>query len=525
MAKSPKIKTLLLLGFSTLPGWAQDQVRTVPPGREVRDNKLLTPGLTDTWNLEVEKDEILWCIVSSQAFDPVLDLVDHEGNQLASHDGKGTRSELWLRMPKGGAFEFRVRPYQGSGGGQYSFWLQRYRTQTVETDAEVSHRFGREQWWHYRVALQVDELLVPTILGEGRITALFDETRKPMPEVHGAYRAPHDGHYIIRVEGRENHTHQFQCRLARQRPLPPSGPLKDRAEPYGLDVLRMSLCAGEAYVFDLAMPSAQCVLNVLERNPVPGRPGFVWTGSIEKGGRFRRWYTARYDCEIEILLRNENSAAAPYTASLVAIRKNVEPHRAMHGRLAVGGGDMVLLPDVAGQLLNISVQSDTFDPQIDILDPFGNLVGKADDKGPLDRNTDHTFMVVRPGRYRLLIFTPGGVGGGDYTLVAEPTSIPQVTFDAPRALSLKNQANAYAYAELRGGHEVWLSVRSRSADTALTVIDPDGNVVGTFEGGGRGGDVLAAFVPASQGRYTLQVHRRSGSGDCVLGVFAPDGQG
>ena len=179
---------------------AQDNVRVVPPGREIRDTKLLTLGKTDRWELEIVAGEMLNCVVDSSAFDPVLELVDGDGNVLGTNDGKGTRSQLWLRMKKGGKVAFRVRGFEGSGGGQYNFWLQRYRTQELEPDGTTTHRFGREQWWHYLIPLKAGDVLVPTATGHGRVTAVYDMDRKGVVSLHGGYRAPHDGSYFVRIE-------------------------------------------------------------------------------------------------------------------------------------------------------------------------------------------------------------------------------------------------------------------------------------------------------------------------------------
>jgi hypothetical protein len=68
---------------------------------------------------------------------------------------------------------------------------------------------------------------------------------------------------------------------------------------------------------------------------------------------------------------------------------------------------------------------------------------------------------------------------------------------------------------------VWLSVRSGAFDAALQVLDPAGDGSFVAEGGGIGGDVLAAYRAARAGRHTLLVHARSGGGDGELQVVRP----
>ena len=81
--------------------------------------------------------------------------------------------------------------------------------------------------------------------------------------------------------------------------------------------------------------------------------------------------------------------------------------------------------------------------------------------------------------------------------------------------------DTFVHLPLAVDQEVWLSVKSRAFDAGLTVRDPDGVVIGTFEGGGIGQDVLVAIVARKAGVYTLQIHARSGAGAGTLRAIAP----
>ena len=503
---------------STLP--AQEIARAVPPGREVRDTKLLTLGKTDRWDLTVAAGEMLWCVVESSTFDPVLELVDSDGNVLGRHDGEGTRSELWRRMRVASRVAFRVQGFEGSGGGHYNFWLQHYRTEDLQPGGAAKHKFGRDKWWHYLVPLKAGDVLVPTASGAGRVTAVYDMQRKGVGAVMGGYRAPHDGSYFVRIEGRRGRTSRFECALARQRPLPEDGAVRDAIPPHGFDFWRVWLQAGEAYAFHLQMPEAQLAFDL--REPVPGRgPAFVWTGTLDKGGSRRRWLVARRDCNLELLLRNKTGAQASYRASLRAPSAGLVEGTPVEETLALGGGDVYRLPTVPGQLLRVSMASGAFDGQIDLWDPDGNVVVRCDDAGPMDRNPSLTFLVVRPGCHRLLVFSPGGCGGGAYSLRVDSIAVPQLDFERPLELTVAARATTYCHLRLTRNQEVWLSLRSREFDVAVTVLVPDGRRIGTWEGGGIGGDVLTAFAAPTGGRYTLQVHSRSRAGTCEVRAVRP----
>ena len=121
---------------------AQGALENVIPGRMFERQKLLSPGLTDVWKVEVAADEMLHCVIATSAFDPILEFVDAEGRVLQSNDGEGTRSELWLRAPTAGPMAFQVKPFRGSGGGQYSFQLSRFTTQPLAQHGEATAEFA-----------------------------------------------------------------------------------------------------------------------------------------------------------------------------------------------------------------------------------------------------------------------------------------------------------------------------------------------------------------------------------------------
>ncbi|MEO6594082.1 MAG: hypothetical protein ABIP94_04955 [Planctomycetota bacterium] len=491
----------------------QESMRQVVPGRDFQEQKLLTPGLTDVWKLDVDLDEMLWCQVDSDAFDPVLDFVDTNGAVLASDDGKGTHSELWLRSAAKGAVEFRVRPYQGSGGGVYRFWLHRFRTERLGANDEAVHVFGREQWWHYRVLLQEGEVLVPTALGDGRLTGVFGADRSALPETHGGYRAPATGDYFVRIEGPEGKQCQTLTQLARRAELVNGTAIDAVVAPYGLDHFRLHVAAGAAFVLELSMPAAQLAHDLVDVAPTNEGPAFVIAGHFDKGGRVRRYCFARRDVSFDLRLRNHGCSPAPYRV-LVALPEHalaVGDH--ISARLEVGDGVLYRLPLVSGELVRIELESTCFDGKFDLWDEQGNVIASVDDRGPIDTDPSHTFLVPASGTFRVLAHSAGGIGAGDFTLCVDALEVPTLQPCVPTPVHVEAGKTRYLHLDLLAGQEVWLSVRSRAFDAFLTVLDPVGNDSFRCDRGGLGADVLVAYRCSHTGRHTLLVQSRRGSGD------------
>jgi hypothetical protein len=511
---------LLPLLASGLPLPAQGAVTPVPPGREIREAKLLSPGVTDVWKLDVEPDEVLWCIVDSNQFDPVLELFDDDNVRLGENNGSHLRSELSLRMAHKGPVQFRVHGFQGAGGGHYNFWLQRYRTEALSAHGEARHTFGEEQWWHWRVALHHGDILVPTLDGEGRVTAVFDEQRQGVADDHGGFQAPRDGDYLVRVEGPKGRACGISTQLARQRDLPAAG-VDDAVPPFGLEVLYLrELAPGTAGALDLEMPGPQ--LEFDPREAASGAPAFAWPGHLDKGGRCHRFLFVRRSNVLAVLLRNRGGAPAPFRLALQAATSVVQRGAAAVATLAVGGGDLWRLDARAGELLRVLCASRAFDARFDIWDPDGNVIAQGvDDKGPLDRDAQHVFLVPRSGSYRVLAYCYQG--GGAYELRADALPVPELRLGASLPVHVDGGGTVYLHLSLQAGQEVWLAARSRKFDARLTVIDPTGNASFVREGGGLGGDVLAAFLCTQPGIHTLLVQSRRGAGDGEVCALLADG--
>jgi hypothetical protein len=496
---------------------AQDSVMRVDEGRDFRSHKLLSTGLTDVWQLDVHEGEMLWCVVESGEFDPVLELVDATGATLATNDGAGTRSELWRRAPTAGAYEFRVRAFEQRGGGNYQYSLHRFRCEPLGAAAEATHTFGPERWWHYRIALQAGDVLVPTVLGDGRLTAVLDTDRNPLAERHGGYRAARAGDVFVRIEGDAGRRAQIVTQLARTGERAFGERRAEHLPAYGLDAWRVPLPAGACVVFDLRMPAGELQFDALDAAPDDGGPAFVATGHFDKGGVRRRLLFVRRATTLAVTLRNRGSEVAPYELEVRAWGRAASIGEELAGELPLGDGALFHFDLPAGELVDIAAASTRFDARFDVWDPDGNVIAQADDRAPTDRDPRHRFLVGRPGTYHVLVHCLGGHGAGAFTLRADRAPLPAIAAGDVAAV----QPGSHVHLALGAGESVWLSLRSATFDAALQVVDPAGDARFVAEAGGLGGDVLVAYRASHAGRHTLIVHARSGAGAGELRVVRP----
>lgn len=491
----------------------QEVRREVVPGREFRDSKVLTPGQVDIWEIDAVADEVLRCRVTASDLDPVLELVDADGVVLRHQDGKGSQSYVQFRTDEARQLRFRVRGFQGAGGGRYELTLERYVAPELTIGAECGGKFGPERWHHVRVHLDRGECFVPVVDG-GRLTQVQLQERSLMPQL-GVYRAKQAGEYHLRIEGKCDGHYRLRTLRPTRRKGQMDQPIQACVEPFGLDIVRVRLAADTATVLDLGMPNVQLQQW---RRLLGKEPHCRELSHANKGGRVRRLLWSKPGVELELWLRNETGQAADYCFAVRTAEQPLAAPGTHSGHLPLGKLVCHTMRFQAGEIVSLAMASDHFDPYLMVSGPNGNPVGNNDDRGPLDRTAGLTFHAQHTGTYRITGL--GYHGSGAYDLQVVRHELPQLSFDRALQLACAPGANAHANLRLAAGQEVGLSVRSAGVDVALTLVDDLGRRYGPWEGGGIGGDVLQAFRAERACSLTLFVHARSGKGTCMLRAFA-----
>src|SRR5439155_27380690 len=127
------IFSLLTLGSAALA--APACLAQQPGGRPLTQadvaeyTQVLNPGKADDWPLQARDGETVIAGVRSNAFDPVVALVDANGAVVAENDDvrPGVKDALLLRrVAAGGAYRVRVRASEAQGAGTYRLTVRRF---------------------------------------------------------------------------------------------------------------------------------------------------------------------------------------------------------------------------------------------------------------------------------------------------------------------------------------------------------------------------------------------------------------
>jgi len=500
---------------------AQETAARFDPGRQVCHQKLLTPGTTDTWPLELEADEVVRCIVDSATFDPVLSLTDDQGNVVRENDGEGTTSRIDWRALRKGTHQLRVAAFRGSGGGNYTIVLQRFRSGPATPTGEATHAFDDTRWWHFRIPLRSGEMLVPKLHGDARITAVLDESLEELPEHLGSYRARTDGDCYVRIEGAEGRRVQVLTSLAAVEERSPGGTFAAELPAHGMHVVRFALRAGQVLRVDggTSDDSVAFAWTVLAKD---GHDAAVATpATFDKPGRWRHWHVVRRDATGVLWVRNHAARPARVDLAATLATESMTVGEALATTMPRGDGVLRELQLRAGQLVDLRVHGDHFDGRLHLWDADGTVVATNDDAVPGQPDPRVTFLVPRTGTWRVLADTAGGVGAGPFTLTSALVDVPALGAGDACDLRIDAGSPGYAHVELQRDEVVWIAVTAATLDAALQVSDPAGDASFVREDGGIGGDVLTAYRATRAGTHTLLVHARSGSGTAKLRLLRP----
>jgi hypothetical protein len=128
-------------------------------------SNLLNPGTHDDWPLAARDGETLIISVSSQDFDPAVELVGPNGQVVAKNDDvrQGEKDSLLLARPTmGGDYQVRVMSSDGATGGRYELMVRRFIATDLPIGSRTTGTLGRSLAHWHRFRAELGQTLVIT---------------------------------------------------------------------------------------------------------------------------------------------------------------------------------------------------------------------------------------------------------------------------------------------------------------------------------------------------------------------------
>jgi hypothetical protein len=522
----------LLVALFLLPAaaLAQESVRQLEGAGEY--TKYLTPGQLDRWVFEGDKGETIIAHVASKEFDPIMELAakgEKEDKVLLAVDDEGSESRFSVRLPEKGEFKVRIRAFKDAGGGNYALRVQRFQAKPLVVGKPLAGAFDREgKSYHYFQGVK-DRILIPEPRGTSSDSwKMLDFKGREMNDWSGAVLIEEDGEHCLVLSGRPDNRYDLLVREARRQNLGDGQPLAGRLQQGEMDVWSFQGKPGDFRLLEVEKKgqlACRLIYAPLEKKKDQriSRPGDLADIQLmpvaSRGGRLR--FAAILGREGRYQLHLLAETPASYSVNMADPALPVERGKEAEGSLPVSGSAFYSFKAVPGQLVEASLVSQKFVPQLRLYDLRGNVVGKnADGADGLESRV--TQMVLKEGLYRLHVYSLGHGGGGDFRLALRETKLKELEVGARGQGALYPKSTDFWAFSGKEGKIVIFSVRSSTCDPAVSLYSPDGVRLASDDNRAAGTDSLMAVKLPKTGRYTVWISSRRGAGDYTLRLIDGD---
>lgn len=158
----------------------------------------------------------------------------------------------------------------------------------------------------------------------------------------------------------------------------------------------------------------------------------------------------------------------------------------------------------AGDVVVIRLESDDFDPMIELLDASGDVINSDDDSGG-SLNAELIFTVPSDGSYTIRVTSISSSPSGSFVLRLRELEVQTIAFDTPVTVETDGTESFHFQFDAKAGSVVNIAgISEDDSDMRLTLNNPAGETVAEDDDGGEGVDPLIrrALLP-EDGTYTV----------------------
>lgn len=521
-------------GTENLPGHQWDQ-----------KSAILTPG--DKYELKIEgkKGEVVMAAVTSDAFDPALEMVDEKKVVLAKNDDRedGEQSPfLIVRFPADGTYKLNVMSYRSVSGGKFNLKMRRF----IPSDAGFSKQdlsgvafregqYGRQEFG-LRVQMkagQIYDLTIPKISGD-RYTAYSQWVSITGPTgvtANDYEQLEHGSGTVIaaKISG------DYYLEFATQSALNVSTDFREvtieklgKSEEKTLAFKDMELKIVEFDV--LPEQIVRTILNApyMLSSKVVAPTGAVRRNNSGSGGygdndQFS-WYLPNRDNELDairifhgkgvcrFLLRSQLPTALKATISNSQSLPSWEIGKPQNGQLAIGEAKLFLLNPQKSELMRVLATAEHFQPKIEIFRMNGDLANTLMDRRNHRASDDLYFPDNTPFIVRLSC--DGDGGSGNFALSRTPPSLITYKLGVKTQIDLRPDTFSMYSVELEAGKRYQMLYSNKSGFIRTDLLDETGEFL--YSGTTIFDDIVVQyFTPKRTGKHRLWL-RGNGKFEIIL---------
>ncbi|MBN1966235.1 MAG: PPC domain-containing protein, partial [Anaerolineae bacterium] len=496
-------------------------------------NGMLSGDQGDRWLFTGTAGDTVLILMESDVFDTYLELLDSTGSQFAyNDDSSGSNSALTIALPASGDYTIVARAY-GTATGAYTLSLQQAVVQPITVGQTVTATLAGPTGdrWSFSASAGDGVMVAMESSDFDTYLELYDASNVMVGYNDDAggtdrsrlgYVIPITGTYTIVARGYStdaagSYTLSLMPAQAQIEPQPitvggtGSGML---VNPTG-DRWFFDGMAGMAVVIDLVSDDFDTVLQLQDAS------GSAITENDDGGAEYNSsiGYILPATATYNLVVLSYQGGAGAYTLTIsVTEPRPIGYGETISGTLGVPAVQLWSFAGMAGDMLNIGMNSDDFDTYLVLFGPDGSEVSRNDD-GPIGYNAlIQGATLPDTGTYTIAAHSYGR-DQGDYTLSLATSVVETMEIGQTITGTLSDPGGARWQFTAPANTGIMARVSSDDFDTVLELLDGSGNQIAYNDDSDGSNSAIGAALQAG-GTYTLVVNSYSGgTGDYTLSLM------
>ncbi len=492
-------------------------------------HKYLTLHQTDTWVLAGKKGDVWMIKVSTNMFDPILELCSPDGSILASVDEEGSLSRLSIILTQDGSYKILVKSFQNQGEGRYDLDVQTFPATEIIPGKAIWATFPESENFCYYWTAQAGETFLPEIKGSAirQWTIKNNLTEDISTRWYNSITLEKKGIYYLILMGKKDEKYGIELHQAKFQALEsnPDGSLTANTigTPYLINVYKFSAKINDIRIIQIEKKGevyGQLSKVILEDEKEKELNQPFWKNfPILEKGCYIRWavqFQQEGTYQVKILSRSETE----YTLKIWDPVYNIAIPHSLNGQISIGGSQFYRFPVSAGELVDIQLSSSNFDPYLRLYHPTGNIFTENDDSEDIQSRI--ISMLQQPGQYLIQISSVGNGGSGNYELKLKTQEIPYLKTPQQYHHQITRGNYGYWYLEGKAGTTIVILVRSKDFTPAFEIYSPNGIFLHKVYTGYDKSNCIWTATLKETGRYTIAVRPESGQGNYTIQTWIVD---
>jgi hypothetical protein len=464
---------------------------------------ILTPGERVEFDIKAKENETFIMRVTSEVFDPVVEVIDKAGKVLGENDDVRLgeqESLLLIRLEKAGDYKIIVKSLKSKAGGQFSLNLRRFVAALAQPGVPVANNPKKiHSWFRFTGAVGQQSVFLAS---PGSQNIEVNETMTPSgedlrPDPQEAYasgkmrwtiRTEQKGEYYFHVHGPEQDLEEVVLTMSptrvRSTTLGETTPVQHLSDS-GIDVWRIRSEGNQLVSFNASQQGAPVRLEITFEEPKDKKEGderafrprthVILPGATKAKGQIVALLQKPGVYQISIY--QPNIIATDYSLKTATTAQALPDGAAQSGQLAIGESLYWKFSGAPGDVVRLEASSQAFDGMLSLYSPSGDLLNEVDDAD--GRDPYCVALLRQKGDYLVRLSVFGGGGSGAYKLVRSSIQAKPVTIGQKQTSNLTGSSSEVWSVTGREGQNVILNLRSQGQTPNVRVFAPDGEEVST----------------------------------------------